>query len=231
MFSAISRRLRFSPPMAVAVIALVFAMVGGALAAGGGSGGGGATAVIAKSKKKSAKGPKGATGPAGPAGANGANGATGPVGPAGLKGDKGDKGDKGEKGDTGSTGPAGPIGPTLPQGVTETGTWAFSGSTVAEYAPISFGIPLAVTPTVEVLPAPTEEEEENGEEPTTANCPGSIAEPAAASGFLCVYTFTEIAGTAYFSGLTTVYKGGAVLAFLTGGSSKSARGTWAVKAS
>lgn len=80
--------------LTVAVIALVFAMLGGAYAATNDSG---KATASAKAKKgpRGPKGPKGDTGPAGPAG------------PAGSAGAKGDKGDTGAKGDTGNVGAPG----------------------------------------------------------------------------------------------------------------------------
>jgi hypothetical protein len=79
MFSTL--RNRFGIPGVISVIALVFAMFGGAYAASNSSGGGKATASA--KAKKGPRGPKGATGPAGP------QGPAGPAGPAGAKGDAG----------------------------------------------------------------------------------------------------------------------------------------------
>jgi len=170
MFSTL--RTRFGIPGVISVIALVFAMFGGAYAASNSSGGGKATASA--KAKKGPRGPKGATGPAGPAGAQG---------PAGPQGAKGDAGANGAPGATGATGLAGTsvtntalakgnvncpeggaefkvgsgaptracsgspwtAGGTLPSGQTETGTWsiAYPGGTFAEFTvPISFPIPL-----------------------------------------------------------------------------------------
>jgi Collagen triple helix repeat (20 copies) len=92
-------RNRFGIPGVISVIALVFAMLGGAYAASNDSGGGKATASA--KAKRGPRGPKGAAGPAGPAGP------TGPAGPQGPAGAKGDAGAKGEKGDIGSTGAPG----------------------------------------------------------------------------------------------------------------------------
>src|SRR5258706_13999527 len=78
MFSPLSNR--FGIPGVISVIALVFAMLGGAYAASNNSGGGKASASA--KAKKGPRGPKGATGPAGPAG---------PSGPARSKGDPGAK--------------------------------------------------------------------------------------------------------------------------------------------
>lgn len=145
-------RKHLTPSVFIALIALVFALTGGAFAATGGGGGGSShatlTASAAKSKAKS-KTKAGARGPAGPAGkngtngANGAQGATGAVGPAGPAGSQGPAGAAGAKGETGATGPKGetgatgeegPAGPegtfggqTLPAGKTLKGNWAASG--------------------------------------------------------------------------------------------------------
>jgi hypothetical protein len=91
MFSTL--RTRFGIPGVISVMALVFAMFGGAYAASNSSGGGKATASA--KAKKGPRGPKGATGPAGPAGA---------AGPQGLPGAQGPKGDPGANGANGSTG-------------------------------------------------------------------------------------------------------------------------------
>ena len=91
MFSTL--RTRFGIPGVISVIALVFAMFGGAYAASNSASGGKAT-VSAKAKK-GPRGPKGATGPAGP---------QGPAGPAGPSGTKGDNGSNGAPGSPGSPG-------------------------------------------------------------------------------------------------------------------------------
>lgn len=148
MFSTL--RTRFGIPGVISVMALVFAMFGGAYAASNSSGGGSATASKAKAKK----------GPRGPKGAKGDTGPAGPAGPQGPKGDPGAKGDPGSPGSPGANGksvvllnepPAGcseggftyevegsgeenevcngeegepwTDGGTLPSGATETGVW------------------------------------------------------------------------------------------------------------
>ena len=94
MFQALRKHL--TPSTFIAFVALVFAVTGGAFAAGSHGGGspvqatassgrvGSATplATSAKSKGKS----KSKAGPRGPAGPKGATGATGPAGPAGATG-------------------------------------------------------------------------------------------------------------------------------------------------
>lgn len=97
MFSAL--RTRFGIPGIISVIALVFALVGGAFAANNlGGSGKGATASAKKKAAKGPRGPRGATGPAGPAGA------AGPAGPAGAKGDTGAAGANGQAGTAGAAG-------------------------------------------------------------------------------------------------------------------------------
>jgi hypothetical protein len=92
MFSTL--RNRFGIPGVISVIALVFAMFGGAYAASNSSGGGKATASAAKGKP----GPRGKTGKTGPAGPQG------PAGPAGAKGDAGAPGSNGTNGAPGADG-------------------------------------------------------------------------------------------------------------------------------
>ncbi len=107
MFSTL--RNRFGIPGVISVIALVFAMIGGAYAASNSGDGNGATA----SAKKAAKGPRG------PKGAKGATGAAGPAGPAGAPGAKGDAGAPGaagEKGAAGANGTSGADGKTVLSG-------------------------------------------------------------------------------------------------------------------
>jgi hypothetical protein len=86
-------RNRFGIPGVISVIALVFAMLGGAYAASNSSGGKDATASA-----KAKKGPRGPRGPQGPAGADGAQG------PQGLPGANGKDGTNGTNGTNGAPG-------------------------------------------------------------------------------------------------------------------------------
>jgi hypothetical protein len=205
-----------TPSTAIALLALVFALTGGAFAATGGSssGPGAVHAVAAKSKAKAkAKpGPRGPAGPAGktgPAGAAGAQGPAGSQGPSGAQGPQGPAGATGATGATGAAGPAGPKGapgPTgpegicstancvLPNGVSEHGTWTQSGyfkngDTV--FTSISFAVPLAASldeEHVHFIGGPTLEQLGKGEFPTPpAGCKGSYQTPEAESGNLCVF--------------------------------------------
>jgi len=239
----------------VAIVALVAALAGGAIAATGGSGDGKATAS-AKAKKgpRGPKGPKGDTGPAGPAGpagakgdtgAAGANGSNGADGPKGATGNQGNQGAKGAAGATGPTGPTGETGytETLPPGETETGTWAITTSTpgfLFAATSISFPIPLAepggVLSAFAFTKAKTENEEFN------EHCPGSLAEPDADPGFLCVYSKEEsiangesalgvsAAAGADRYGTTGVWLNVALLSAESEPASVEAWGTWAVTA-
>jgi hypothetical protein len=208
MFSTL--RTRFGIPGVISVIALVFAMFGGAYAASNSSGGGKATASA--KAKKGPKGPKGATGPAGPAGAQG------PAGPAGAKGDAGANGSNGAAGTTGATGARGATGATgvtgatgfsgftetLPAGKTETGNWNAigtdlgTGGTARVPFPISYNIPLA-KPSEHVVyldPEETELSEGSGECELES---GLGATPVAPPGYLCVFARASMSGPLNFA--------------------------------
>lgn len=212
MFARVSSRV--SPATLLALLALVFAMSGGALAMNGNRGGSrggrraGVVAARAAGRPKAAvgaRGPRGVRGPAGPAGKSGAAGASGaqgvqgpagPQGPAGAAGAKGAPGEKGETGEIGEVGEKGPAGPkgetgapwpaggTLPANATETGAWSVNpreGEPLQFYA-ISFPIPLAGDglDSEHVLVAPN------------SKCSGTVAEPKAEPGYLCLYTEANI---------------------------------------
>ena len=81
-------RTRPSPAMVVAILALVVALGGSALAQSPLTGGGAHSAATKRGPRglrgtRGARGPAGHAGPAGPAGSAGAQGARGPTGPAG----------------------------------------------------------------------------------------------------------------------------------------------------
>jgi hypothetical protein len=189
MFSSIRKRLTYAN-LAVTV-ALVFAMSGGAFAAG--------HYLITSTKQispkvlkalKGANGSTGATGSAGAPGTAGAPGAKGETGGSGTKGETGEPGLKGETGTAGKEGSPWTAGGTLPSGKTETGTWGFNMVTGTEnppaLAPISFTIPLA---------APLGEEHvhyvKHEEASPPAACEGTVEDPTATKGNLCVYETTS----------------------------------------
>jgi hypothetical protein len=190
MLTKLRKRLHLTPATAIAALALVFAMTGGAYAAG--------KYVITSTKQISPKvlkslqgkaGAKGATGAAGAAGPAGAPGA-GTAGPQGAPGTPGAAGKEGPAGKEGKQGPPGTTGftATLPKGETETGTWAsqsfkYQGERRVVITPISFNIPLSSSLTkTQVFFIPAE-----GANPDPDQCPGSVAAPGATEGNLCVY--------------------------------------------
>ena len=208
MLSALRKRLHLTPGTVIATLALVFAMTGGAYAAG--------KYVITSTKQispKVLKSLKGATGKAGATGATGATGPAGPQGPAGAagavgaKGETGPAGAKGETGATGATGAKGAPGATggegspwtaggvLPSGKTETGAWSVALYSTSDEAPaaetaISFPIPLAAGGGEEdawVFTKAQTERKEFG----SSGCTGSAEAPTAPKGELCVYTGYE----------------------------------------
>jgi hypothetical protein len=98
-------RRHINPATLLALVALVFAMTGGAYALGGGNGKTGShmSGQIAKQKGKAKvlrgpRGPKGATGAAGPEGKQGPVGTPGPQGLTGPKGETGATGTEGKEG-------------------------------------------------------------------------------------------------------------------------------------
>jgi hypothetical protein len=95
MFRALRKRMRVSPTTAIATLALVFAMTGGAYAA--------KKYLITSTKQISPSVLKSLQGKAGPAGANGAVGAQGPAGSAGPTGAKGGNGSNGSNGSNGES--------------------------------------------------------------------------------------------------------------------------------
>jgi hypothetical protein len=172
--------------LVIAVIALVAALGGTALAAGG--------ALTANQKKEVANISKKEAKKFATAGPQGPAGLPGPQGPAGAKGAVGTPGSPGENGADGNPWTA---GGTLPTGASETGTWA-TGLTEGTYAQIgiSFTIPLAAGldgSHVHLIGLSGEEKTFNGEiiEAPQPACGGTAAQPAAAPGHLCVYESFE----------------------------------------
>jgi hypothetical protein len=174
--SFIGRRRRVrrpSPAMLVAVLALLLAMGGSALAAH--------HYLINSTKQinprvlKALKGRRGATGRPGVPGLPGAAGARGP------------QGKEGPRGKEGKTGEPGPFPSTLPSGKTLTGVFEATDGIPAKLkgyaqAAISFPFPLAANPKAEVIEA-------SGK--ATEHCPGSRESPSAAAGYLCIYVWTS----------------------------------------
>lgn len=206
-------RKHFNTGTVIAIVAMVFAMTGGAYAA--------KKFLITSTKQISpsvlkalagkpgaagAQGPAGPAGPAGPQGAAGAAGSKGETGAAGKEGAQGKQGPTGAAGAKGAAGAAGPTGPTGPEGSpwsaggtlpsrkTETGTWAGTMYDIPEgkevQIPISFPIPLKAG-SEEAYVLDKKETEEGKGEGHEKGCTGTVEEPVAPPGLLCIYTFEE----------------------------------------
>lgn len=255
MLSAL--RTRINPATVIATIALVFALTGGAYAAG--------KYLITSTKQikpsvlASLKGKAGPAGPAGPAGAAGvgtagpagSQGPAGPNGPAGPEGKTGPKGEQGVKGVQGIQGLEGKegspwtAGGTLPSGRTETGVWSIAQSNISQpsqklWVPISFPIPLPAESTKAFF---FNQEQTEEKEFGTSGCTGTLNEPKAPSGTLCVYTgpegntLVEAKGVFQIEGPSGYRKSGAILEFRAGLGASAATpariemsGSWAVTA-
>jgi collagen triple helix repeat protein len=194
MFSAI--RSRISPAVVVATVALVFAMSGGAYAA--------KRYLITSTKqispsvlkslkgasgKNGANGGAGAQGAAGAKGSDGATGLAGATGTAGVNGTNGVDGKAGKEGKEGEEGSPWTAGGTLPSGKSETGAWASQQFKAAEgnsTSTISFSIPLAAALGKEGVHYVTSVEVEHGG-PEVKDCPGTVEDPQADVGNLCLY--------------------------------------------
>jgi hypothetical protein len=233
----------------LAVIALVFALTGGAYAASGALTGKQKKEVEKIAKKFAGKnGAAGATGPAGSPGAPGKDGTSGAAGkngesvklaaatacgvPGGTKltvGAESKEVCNGEDGETGFT-------DTLPSGKTETGAWAWGPVpkeiTEAKMA-VSLPIPMAAGTELSFHFVTEEEAEEN----PPAACPGAVSEPLAIPGNVCMY---EAFGTGAFTSIgvfnpETLEAGklgstGGILTFFEVVEKKQGRGTWAATA-
>lgn len=242
----------FNAGTVIAVLALVFAMAGGAYAAGGGLSGKQKKEVkgIAKheAKKFAKQGQQGPAGPAGAAGLPGPRGAQGVPGAPGAKGDNGAVGATGTTGPSGAAGERGPQGPAgpacpeeeacyLPPESTETGSWGgvVPGGQEGLF-PISFNLPLETEAPEAVFvgtsPAAIEEGEEEG-------CPGlERGIPTAEPGKACVYasvlngtatfqTFVEPSSSALAEGAG---QSGVMVSIGNGAAESFAFGSWAVTA-
>lgn len=204
-----------------AIVALVAALGGGAYAASGALSGKQKKEVEKIAKKYAGKpGPTGAVGPAGQAGASGAKGDTGPEGKAGSEGKQGQRGLPGETGFTA----------VLPEGETETGTWAIGIAlgNEAVLMPLSFNIPLEAAVVPHLINATGEEVLEGSTQPSTV-CQGTNAAPTAPPGQLCLYSgrFEGFTIAPFLNESSTT---GAVLAFVAAAEGAIGSGNWAATA-
>jgi hypothetical protein len=150
-------------------------------------------------------------------------------------------GEEGVPGAPGSPGSPWTAGGTLPKGATEKGNWSvtpvkFNGGPLRGFGPVSFGIPLKSAPTIAIVNGageeglwnPTSEEYEFG---TAANCLGSLEDPEAAEGFLCVYINPDAEFGQTLLGEQNSYATGASLHFSGEHEGVPIYGSWAVTSS
>jgi hypothetical protein len=252
MFSGVCRRLSYAN--VVATLALVFAMSGGALAA--------SKYLITSTKQikpsvlSSLKGKPGANGAQGAVGATGSAGlvgGTGLQGPAGGPGAKGETGPEGKEGKTGKEGKAGlPGSPwtvdgTLPPKATETGVWVVTPTTVdptnlAISFPIKLSAPLSQKGSAHFIETEGNEIDLNGKKVQSSTCKGTVAQPTAEPGNLCIYAAKLEKSTSEPNAITdpvlggegTVGSTGALFTVVASGQAGEeryeAQGTWAVTA-
>jgi hypothetical protein len=163
----------------------------------------------------------------------------------------------GKEGTPGPPGPEGNIKGTLAAGETETGVWSFSPSTVQQVKrgrvkiPLSFLIPLSKPLVSECEEEPgeicqihfinIENEEVTPQGPkVSTECKGTVEEPSAEPGNLCIYSQALGANTSLFKTLVTQNpeKGaeepgagttGALLVFKVTAEEEEGDGTWAVR--
>jgi hypothetical protein len=119
-------------------------------------------------------------------------------------------GPQGPKGDQGVQGPPGDPGPfvnAVPPGSTLRGTWVVADTAAAageaSESSVEFPFALASAPTVHFIGDATS---------PPAECPGSVSDPQAAAGHLCVYQSTvhvNVTGTAIFNPLVDTASGAA----------------------
>jgi Collagen triple helix repeat (20 copies) len=239
----------------IAVVALIAALGGTAFAAAGLNG---------KQKKEVKKIAKKFAGKPGAPGAQGAKGDAGSQGAKGDQGETGKEGPRGVPGATGEAGACSGEKPecTLPSEATLIGAWSVSGGEGdTALAPISFDLRVAPAPTalfpVEVAgfqlaktledggvssawfgPKPNLESAQDAQEDAAAYaeaCPGDVEDPAAAPGFLCIYSGQESGSpeipTSQTSLIEAANEYGIVLAAHMGsGGGSSVQGSWAVTA-
>jgi Collagen triple helix repeat (20 copies) len=214
VFSKISRRVTYAN--VAATLAVLFAMSGGAYAAG--------RYLITSTKQISPKvlkalsgkpGAAGAAGAQGPQGTQGAPGPQGPQGPAGTNGTDGTNGTSGtsvtskeqKTGKIGTCAEGGSeftagasktyacngspwtAGGTLPSGKTETGAWAVDGAPVPEIHNQETSISFTIPLSDELPAASVHIIAPGGEGAGGGTCPtgSSVAKPEAEPGNLCIF--------------------------------------------
>jgi Collagen triple helix repeat (20 copies) len=126
---------------------------------------------------------------------------------------------------------------SLPSGKTEAGAWAVGIATATgesfQAVPISFSVPLsegAKVSSVHFVNENGAEEEEEGAvvADPAVNCKGTVSNPSAPAGTLCIYTDAEF--DALLAQSHPEGRAGAILEFEMSEKGAKARGTWAVTA-
>lgn len=224
----LTRFMRQSPAMVVAMVALFAALSGTAVATtsalitGNQIKNNSITGADVKNKsltprdfRGSVRGPRGLRGLTGATGATGAPGATGATGAQGLQGIQGQQGPEGPF-------PSG----DMPPGKSIRGHYAVGATGPAfGWTAISFGFQLAAAPTPRFIVS--------GTTPPT-QCPGTASNPQAQSGNLCIYEAVRsgVSSVQPFNatgGTTLASRWGAGLWLQTTGTGNSfSYGTWAV---
>jgi hypothetical protein len=158
-------------------------------------------------------------------------------GPRGLQGAQGARGPTGAQGVQGIQGPPGPFPDPLSPGKTVRGTFGDIDQAVGAgqvfFAEISFGFRLSAAPVGRYVP--------QGATPP-AECPGTVTNPQAAPGNLCVYESTgvnvtvtrgtcddELFGCGASFGVAN-REGTGIVAFSTAAGTMQVFGSWAVTA-
>jgi hypothetical protein len=116
----------------------------------------------------------------------------GPAGLNGANGKNGANGANGANGNNGKEGPAGPFGEVLPSGKTETGAFALEGDGSVVQSGWGFPFALASAPTPHFVA---------DKSVPPAECPGSVSDPKATAGQLCVYEGSSHGGNVTSKGL------------------------------
>jgi hypothetical protein len=225
-----SKRARFiheplgAAGLLVALLALVFAMAGGAWAAK-------KYVITSKNQIKPSvlKSLQGSPGLTGAAGANGANG---------NDGGSGANGTNGTNGTNGAPGSPWTAGGTLPSNATETGVWTFGpfadvsvypGENKSVQTPVNFPIPLTSelpASSVHLILKNGEEFNSAFEEVPPAECLGTVAAPSAEPGNLCIYAGTELFAPSNLTGKVLLSpEGGAYIDPATGNPGVGVTGT------
>jgi hypothetical protein len=128
----------------------------------------------------------------------------------------------------GKEGPAGPVTGELPSGVSLTGVWSTNGTSPhVELIPFDYELHLSSAPTLNYI-----NEAGTALKGSTANCPGTAAEPKATKGNLCIYVGSEdeeVSKPNPLVEISSAPKYGALL-YISIPEAGYARGSWAVTA-